>query len=76
MDAWIDCMTSLDVETDGLSSIHVQPGAVLCLEVADAAILKAHDRDLYDAIVECAAFVNWRRVERGRPAVLALSFHV
>ncbi len=28
----------------------------------------------YDAIIECASFVNWRRIEKGDPAVLALSF--
>lgn len=76
MDAWIDCMTSLDSEEDALSAVHVSPGAVLTVELADAAKLKHDHRELYDAIVECAAFVNWRRLERGLPAVLALSFFV
>lgn len=31
--------------------------------------------DMYTEPIECAAFVNCRRVPRGRPAVLALSFH-
>src|SRR5262245_18506990 len=33
MNALIDCMTSLDAEQDGMTSIHVPPGAVLGLEV-------------------------------------------
>jgi catechol 2,3-dioxygenase-like lactoylglutathione lyase family enzyme len=30
----------------------------------------------YDAVIECAAFVNWRRAEAGDEPVLALLFHV
>jgi len=29
----------------------------------------------YSAVIECAAFVNWRRLEMGDPSVLALNFH-
>jgi hypothetical protein len=36
--------------------------------------LKREHAEQYDAIVECSAFVNWRRIERGLPPVLALSF--
>lgn len=28
----------------------------------------------YNAMIECLAFVNWRRLETGDPSVLALSF--
>src|SRR3954463_15228378 len=61
MDAWIDCMTSLDIEEDGLTSIHVAPGSVLGLEIEDAGYLKREHREQYEAIVQCAAFVNRRR---------------
>lgn len=30
--------------------------------------------ELFDAIVECAAFVNWRRIETQEDPVLVLSF--
>jgi RNAse (barnase) inhibitor barstar len=76
MDAWIDCMTSLDAPEDGLTSIHVEKGHCLTIEVEDAEHLRGACREQYDALVECAAFVNWRRIERGNPAVLALSFFV
>ncbi len=75
MDAWNDCMTSLDAPEDGLSSIHVAPGDVLVLCIAGAADLKKRCPEIYDALVECAAFVNWRRIEKGEPAVLVLSFY-
>jgi hypothetical protein len=74
LNAWIDCMTCLDRSDDGMTSIHVAPGAVLGLEIDDAAYLKREHAEQYDAIVECSAFVNWRRIERGLPPVLALSF--
>ena len=76
MDAWIDCMTSLDCPEDDMTSIHASPGGVIGLEVDNASQLKRDHRDLYDALIECAAFVNWRRIEKGLPPVLALSFDV
>jgi hypothetical protein len=76
MNAWIDCMTSLDSEEDGLSAIHVKPGTVLGLEVIDAATLRDEHPTQYQALIECAAFVNWRRIERGESPVLALSFRM
>jgi len=30
--------------------------------------------EMFDSLNECAAFVNWRRIEVGEPAFLALSF--
>ena len=76
MDAWIDCMTSLDEPEDGLTTIHVEKGRCLTIEIEDAEHLRAACREQYDALLECAAFVNWRRIERGAPAVLGLSFFV
>jgi hypothetical protein len=75
MDAWNDCMTSLDAPQDGLSSVHVAPGDVLVLCVSGAREFKRRCPDIFDALVECSAFVNYRRIEKGEPAVLALSFY-
>jgi hypothetical protein len=72
MNAWIDCMTSLDAPEDGMTSVHgtASDPVVLQLDNADAV-----PRPIFDALVECAAFVNWRRIEMGDPAILMLSFH-
>ena len=75
MDAWNDCMTSLDAPDDGLSSVHVAPGDVMVLCVSGARGLKRRCPDIYDALVECSSFVNYRRIEKGESAVLALSFY-
>lgn len=75
MDAWIDCMTSLDAPDDGLSSIHCAPETVLTVELDRVEEFKSRCPEQYSAILECSAFVNWRRIERGGHAVLALSFY-
>jgi hypothetical protein len=75
MDDWIACKTCLDCEEDGMTSLHVPQGAVLALEIDNAAELKRGHREMYDALIECAAFVNWRRLEKGDRPVLALSFN-
>jgi RNAse (barnase) inhibitor barstar len=76
MDAWIDCMSSLDDREAGLSSVHVEPGEVMHLQIADADSLKRNCQEQFDAIIECAGFVNLRRLEQGLPGILALAFHV
>lgn len=74
MDAWIDCLTSLDAPEDGMSSIHCEPGMVLTLELENVRDFAQRCPEEYKALIECAAFVNWRRIEVGGSSVLALSF--
>lgn len=76
MNAWIDCMTSLDDPDASMTSTHVTRGDVLVLCVSAAEALKRRCPEIYAALVECSAFVNYRRIEKGEPAVLALSFNV
>jgi RNAse (barnase) inhibitor barstar len=75
-DAWVDCMTCLDDAGTGMTRVHVSPGEALILQLDYAADLICRFREAYDEIVQCSAFVNWRRIERGNPPVLALSFHL
>lgn len=74
MDAWIDCMTHIDAPEDELSGIHCACGTVLTIELDQVQEFKSRCPEQYSAILECSAFVNWRRIERGSQAVLALSF--
>jgi hypothetical protein len=74
MDAWIDCMTSLDYPEHGLSRVTVEKGDVLVLNLADVRDFKQRCPELYTDLVECAAFVNWRRIAKGGTAILALSY--
>ncbi len=75
MDAWIDCMTWLDDPEAGMTSVHVSRSDVVVLCVAAVSDFKKRCPEIYDALIECSAFVNWRRIERGAPAILALSFY-
>lgn len=70
LDAWIDCMTSLDSPEDGLTTIHGSPTDPVVIHLANPAAVPS---ELLDALSDCSAFVNWRRVEAGEPAILILS---
>lgn len=76
MDAWIDCMTSLSDPEDTMTTINCAKGQVVTLQIDNASIFKSQQPELFKALVEAAAFVNWRLIELGEPAVLALSYDV
>ena len=75
MDAWIDCLTYIDEPGAGMTSFYVEPGKVLTIELENVSEFKNRCPEQYSAIIECSAFVNWRRIECGDQAVLALSFN-
>jgi RNAse (barnase) inhibitor barstar len=75
MDAWIDCMTSLDTPEDGMTTLPTTRGEVVVLQLDHVNDFCRRCPEQYAAIIECTAFVNWRRIEIGEPAVLALSFY-
>jgi hypothetical protein len=75
LDAWIDCMSSLDAPEEGMSTVHAPQGGIVLLELEHIDVFARDHRELYDALIDCAAFVNFRRVEAGQTPVLALSFH-
>ena len=72
MNAWIDCMTSVDTFTDGLSTVIVPPGGLLVLTIDDAPAFKRRCPEQFDALLEAAAFVNFRRTNFGGPVVALL----
>ena len=74
MDAWIDCMTYVDDPDAGMTTAHCERGSVLVLELLNVAAFRSRVPKLYAAVVEGIAFVNWRRLENGEPAVLTISF--
>ncbi len=74
MNAWIDCMTCLD-EGDGMCSLEIKPGEMLTIHVKNYSAFKAATPEMTTALLECAAFVNYRRMDIGEPPILLLSFH-
>ncbi len=74
MNAWIDCMTSLDEPEDGLTGVHAPEGGVVVIWIANVDQLASKSPEIYDALVECSAFVNYRKLEVGESPVLTLAF--
>jgi len=74
MDAWIDCMSSLDFPEDGMTSIHVARGKVLTLKVSNYKYLKKAGESEWLDLLECSAFVNYRRTTPGLNPLIALAF--
>ena len=72
MDAWIDCMTSVDSPADGLSSVTVRPGQILVLRLDDPVEFSRRCPEQYEALIESVTFVNFRRCEIGKAPVIAL----
>ena len=75
IDAWIDCMTSVDAPGDGLTTVHCEKGSIFTIDLLNIKDLKRRQPDIHEAILACSAFVNWRRIEAGEKAVLALSYY-
>lgn len=71
MNAWIDCMTYLDAD-DGMTTVHGSAADPVVIRLDNA---RTMPKELFDALVECAGFVNLRRLELGEPAMLMLAFH-
>lgn len=73
------CHVRLDEALDDLegrmTSVHVEPREIMTLQLDHVADSRQRFSDAYDAIIEGSAFVNWRRIERGFPPVLVLSFY-
>jgi len=65
MNAWIDCMTYVDSPETGMTSVNVQPGQMLGLQIEDPFNFRRRCPEQYDAMIECSAFVNFRRCEVG-----------
>lgn len=69
MNAWIDCMTYFD---DEMTRFTIEPGGVFHLEIADSMDFAKRMPEVFQALLESAAFVNTRRIEEGLPLILSL----
>lgn len=78
MDAWNDCMSSIndpDDPRDWLVGIHVKAWDTVVLQLENVKNFKERCFDQYEALIECSAFINWRMIDRWDPPVLVLSFY-
>ena len=72
-DAWIDCMGYLDEPEAEMTSVHVESGTQLTLHVLDSEHMKKTCPEVWLSLLECAAFVNWRRVSDGASPLLVVA---
>ncbi|WP_298376548.1 barstar family protein [uncultured Bradyrhizobium sp.] len=72
MNAWIDCITYVDDPASGMTGVSVAEGEILTLCIDDAPDFRRRCPEQYETLIECCAFVNYRRMERGAAPVLAL----
>ena len=74
LDALVDCLTHLDDPKKAMARVQVFPGQVVLLAIEHTEDMKkpqtAQVKDLADAV----AFVNWRRLEKGQPPVVAVAY--
>jgi len=75
MDAWIDCMSYLDDPDSGMTKITCDRGEYIILELEIIQNFQKKYPNLYEAIIECFAFVNCRSLEADEPPLLMLSFY-
>ena len=64
-------MTDLSEDT-GMTSVR---GAATDPVVLYLDNTSAVPQEIFEALVECAGFVNWRRLQVGQPPVLILAFN-
>jgi hypothetical protein len=75
MDAWIDCITYLDDPAARMCShIFIQPGEQIIFHINHIKFLKTTNPKAYDDLIECTAFVNYRRIDGGGTPLIYLSF--
>ncbi len=72
MNAWIDCLTNADDAESGMVANPVARGDLLTLSLVDTAEFKRRCPEQFDALIDCTAFVNYRRREVGDGPLLAL----
>ena len=73
MDAWIDCLSSLDEEEGaGMTRFALKDGERLLIEIDESMAFKERIPEVFSALIDCTAFVNNRYVEHGQPPLVGL----
>ena len=74
LDALIDCLTHLDDPVANMSRVQVFPGGLVLIALENAAGRSAAVSNQIATLDDVVAFVNWRRLEKGEPPVVALAY--
>jgi hypothetical protein len=71
MNAWVDCMSCIN---EGMTRFSVAKGELFHLGVAGTEDFARRLPEIFQAFIESAAFVNWRRIENGEPPLWRLFY--
>src|SRR5215212_8312006 len=74
LDALADCLTHLDDPRAALSRVQVFPGQVALLVVEHTHGMSKPAAAQVKSLTDVVAFVNWRRLEKGQPPILAMAY--
>lgn len=74
LDALVDCLTHLDNPRTAMSRVQVYPGQVALLVLDHVSAKNKQQAAQVKSLVDAVAFVNWRRLEKGQPPVLAVAY--
>jgi RNAse (barnase) inhibitor barstar len=72
LSAWVDSLSYLRDEDDGMTSFVLGPDEVLRIEVVNSDSLRQQAPEILDALQECTSDVNQRYLESGEKPALAL----
>ena len=73
MNAWIDCLSYL-TGSDGMTQFVLSNGEMFHIEVTNTEDFNSRLPEIFDALVECSAFVNSRYIETQVSARISLIF--
>lgn len=72
MNAWIDCLSSLDEE--GMTKFLLTTDETLLIEIRNTEEFNRRVPEIVDDLIECTAFVNQRYIESDGKPKIALVF--
>jgi hypothetical protein len=73
MDAWIDCMTDIDHHDSGMTRILIGKTDTLVIELSNSDTFKHRCPDIYLALLECSAFVNFRKLSNNDKSTIVIA---
>lgn len=74
MDAWVDCMSYLPIPDSGKTSLVLDRGELLAIEIAGSESFSSRCAEQLAALVEYSAEVNRRYSESGNHSAIAFLF--
>jgi Barstar (barnase inhibitor) len=72
LEDWVDCLTYVDAQRKAMTTVTVEDGQHLILKVEDSSDFSKRCPEQFQALIDCAAFVNCRRAALGKSPVTAL----